>query len=50
MIGLEDHLVMSFDDFNCDVLNAEIDYKRVDVILNREREKSTDFLRKNLSC
>ena len=49
MFGLENRLIMSFEDFDCEKLDAEIDYKSVDVILNQEREKSLTFLSESLS-
>lgn len=49
MFGLENRLIMSFENFDCEKLDAEIDYELVDVFLNQEREKSFAFLRKNLS-
>ena len=49
MFGLENRLIMSFENFDCEKLDAEIDYESVDSVLNREQEKSFSFLRKNLS-
>ena len=49
MFGLENRLIMSFENFDCEKLDAEINYESVDAVLNREREKSFSFLRKNLS-
>lgn len=49
MFGLENRLIMSFENFDCEKLDAEINYQSVDAVLNREREKSFSFLRKNLS-
>lgn len=49
MFGLENRLIMSFENFDCEKLDAEIDYESVDSVLNREREKSFAFLYENLS-
>ena len=49
MFGLENRLIMSFEDFDCEKIDAEIDYDSVDVILNQEREKSLAFLSESLS-
>lgn len=49
MFGLESRLIMSFEDFDCEKLDAEIDYVSVDAILNQEREKSLAFLSESLS-
>lgn len=49
MFGLENRLIMSFEDFDCNKLDAEIDYEFLDVILNQERKKSLAFLNEHLS-
>lgn len=49
MFGLENRLIMSFENFDCEKLDAEINYESVDAVLNREREKSFAFLYENLS-
>ncbi len=49
MFNLENRLIMSFEDFDCEKLDAEIDYESVDVILNQQREMSLTFLRESLS-
>ena len=49
MFGLENRLIMSFEKFDCEKLDAEIDYESIDAILNQEREKSFEFLNNHLS-
>lgn len=50
MLGLEDRLVTSFDDFEArkENLMKEIDYSRVYAILEEKRKESMDFLQKSL--
>lgn len=44
LLGLENRLAESFEDFDFTQLSADIDYMSVDKILNQEREKSLAFL------
>jgi hypothetical protein len=49
MFGLEDRLITVVDSVNIDnFANKNIDWSRVNKILNNEREKSLDFLNKGL--
>ncbi|SDL03106.1 Polysaccharide pyruvyl transferase [Halanaerobium congolense] len=48
IFDLEDRLILSSDDLNDDLLNREIDYNRINKIINKEREKSFNFLKKNI--
>ena len=48
MFGLENRLIMSFSDFKISDLLAEIDYELVEMVLNREKDKSLKFLENNL--
>lgn len=48
MVDLENRLIMSFSDFKISDLLAEIDYELVEMVLNREKDKSLKFLENNL--
>jgi|LSQX01.3.fsa_nt_gb hypothetical protein len=50
MFGLQDRLVTDFASFNADkLISKEIEWKRVNIILEVERVKSIGFLKENLS-
>lgn len=44
MFGLENRLIMSFEDFDYEKLDAGIDYESFDAILNQKKLESLDFL------
>lgn len=48
LLGLEDRLIYSLDDFNRDIINKPIDYKSVNFIRQQEKIKSLSFLSKAL--
>jgi len=50
IFGLENRLIMEFSDFKTSDLLADIDYRKVEVVLDREREKSLKFLENNLQA
>jgi polysaccharide pyruvyl transferase WcaK-like protein len=48
IFGLENRLIMEFSDFKTSDLLADIDYELVEMVLNREKDKSLKFLENNL--
>lgn len=48
LFKLEDRLIYSFDDFDCNIINKPIDYKQVNYIRQQEKIKSILFLSKAL--
>jgi hypothetical protein len=49
MFNLKDHLVSSVDDVKMELVQKNIDYKRINDIILKEKNKSEDFLRKTLN-
>jgi hypothetical protein len=49
LLGLQNRLVFTSSDLNKDIVNAEIDYERVNTLLSREKCKATDFLKVGLA-
>lgn len=44
LFGLESRLITTFDNLNADLFKSEIDYTSVNLILQKERDKSYNFL------
>lgn len=48
LFDLDERLILTSDDLNADLLNKKIEYDRINKIINREREKTLNFLKENL--
>jgi len=49
MFGLEDRLILNYEDVDINIIYKEIEWERVNEILDRERKKSLNFIKTSLA-